>query len=1162
MTVTLPRPGEAGSELPETPYVGLVPYGEGDAPFFFGRERERKIVTANIRAARLTLLYGPSGVGKTSLLHAGVVSNLRQLAGPALTVAVFSSWSDDPLPALTDQIRRAVSEAVGEDVEAPAEGTPLAETLGGWTGRVRRILVVLDQFEDYFLYHPDEDGDGTFFVEFPCAVNEPNLRVNFLLSIREDALAKLDRFEGRIPNLFGNYIRIDHLTSADARAAVEGPIGEYNRRQPEGAEPYATEPALVDSVVDAAASGRLALAAAGNGALAEEAASGRVETPFLQLVMERLWRATVRAGSHRLTMQTLRELGGAQRIVENHLLEALGSLDPTEQAAAADLFRFLVSRSKTKIAHSASDLAEWTKRPEPEITAVLDKLCRGEHGRLLRAVPPPAGEPEAVRYELYHDVLGEPIFEWRRHYEHGRQRRATIRRFAVASGVLVALVAAFAALGIWALVQRSEANRAANSASSLGLTAAANAQLATHPNESLLLGFEAVRAKSTPQARRIMIAALEKSSDVSVEQNLGTDSNSIINNLAFSPDGHTLATAEVGHMPSFGARGGTTIGLWDPVYTYRQFAILPFSPRYLCMGVAFSRDGRMLASVGCDGTVRLWDTRTDRQIKVYHLHAGRINDVDFSPDGHTLAFAGQDGTVRLWDARTYARLAVLPFAGPRDSYGDSTTLTVRFSPDGNTLAVAGAGGAIRLLDAHSHRQLAMFSGSKAAVVEVRFSPDGRLLASGSRDGTARLWDTRTHRQLAVTKSFRSGAETWIDMAFSPDGHTLATVSGGNALRLWDTRTHRVAIFRGDRKLLVVAFSPDGHTLAVGGGNPVHLNGAVLQLRNIRPQPVLLRGHTGPVYGVAFSPDGHTLASASEDATVRLWDAHGNEPPSVLPGHTGSVYGVAFSPDGHTLASVSDAALKLWDTHSHRPTTLHRNTTGIVSIAFSPDGHTVATGGEDTSVRLWDARSHGQVAVLPGHTDRVNSLAFNPDGKILASASNDGTVRLWDTGTRKSIAVLKIGCGPVHGVAFSPDGHTLALACDDGTVQLWDARSHLRLVVLPGHTGSVSSVAFSPDGQTLASAGADSTVRLWDTRSHSQLGVIHTAVAANSVAFSPDGDSVAFAGADGTVQVWQGILWHDLADLKRQVCSLVVGNLPKGEWQRVAPGLPYHTTCPN
>ena len=158
--------------------------------------------------------------------------------------------------------------------------------------------------------------------------------------------------------------------------------------------------------------------------------------------------------------------------------------------------------SKTKIAHSASDLAEWTKRPEPEVAAVLDKLCRGEHGRILRAVPPPADEPEAMRYELFHDVLGEPIFEWRRRSEHERSRRATIRRFAVVGGALLALVAAFAALGIWALVQRSDANSAASSATSLECAATMPRRAATTQMRcGCSKRWPAVRLSSAPPGR-------------------------------------------------------------------------------------------------------------------------------------------------------------------------------------------------------------------------------------------------------------------------------------------------------------------------------------------------------------------------------------------------------------------------------------------------------------------------------------------------------------------------------------------------------------------------------------------------------------------------------------------------------------------------------------
>src|SRR5439155_7852760 len=153
---------------------------------------------------------------------------------------------------------------------------------------------------------------------------------------------------------------------------------------------------------NAAAAGELAVGE-GGGVGILDVPSDAIEAPFLQLVMERLWRAMVEAGSgsRELTLAGLEELGGAQRIVENHLLTALSGLSRAERAVAADVFRFLATRSKTKVTQSATDLAEWTKRPEPEVATVLDKLCSPEHGRILRPIPPPAGAHEAMRYELF-----------------------------------------------------------------------------------------------------------------------------------------------------------------------------------------------------------------------------------------------------------------------------------------------------------------------------------------------------------------------------------------------------------------------------------------------------------------------------------------------------------------------------------------------------------------------------------------------------------------------------------------------------------------------------------------------------------------------------------------------------------------------------------------
>ncbi len=571
--------------------------------------------------------------------------------------------------------------------------------------------------------------------------------------------------------------------------------------------------------------------------------------------------------------------------------------------------------------------------------------------------------------------------------------------------------------------------------------------------------------------------------------------------------------------------------------------------------LAYSPDGKVLASASQDRTVRLTDAATGELQAVLSGHTDEVNWVAFRRDGQLLATGSDDGTVRLWSVAGGVEVARL------DAH-QKEIVCVSFSPDGKLLAAAGQAGTICFWDPEKRELLGTVHGHAASVEALAFSPDGNTLATCSRDHNAILWDVATRKE---RMRLADHSCAYHSLAYSPDGKVLATGQADGSLRLWEAATGN--LLRGRHRhtgaVQSVAFSPDSRKVATGSDD-----GTIrLWDGTIGKSLHLLRGHTKGVWSVTFAPDGLTLASGSRDHTIKLWDSTPQEAWQPLSADGLPIHSFAVIPDGRAVVGRDDGTvqilevegrrfggklparsealagrfavsrdgsrlatraasgrIELWSLSDSRSVTAIAGAAPGSAIALSSQGDKLALQRADFTIEIWSAQDAkaSLKSSLQGAESLMMSAAFSPDGRWLATGHRDHGILLWDL-TQGSHETLVGHRGDVSCLAFSPDGLTLASGDVTHTAKLWEVATGQERCNLLGHKGAISALAFSPDGRTLATASHGRTISLWSVRTGMNLANLEGPMElVQAVSFTPDGRALLSAGASqgkGQLLLW-------------------------------------------
>jgi len=528
-------------------------------------------------------------------------------------------------------------------------------------------------------------------------------------------------------------------------------------------------------------------------------------------------------------------------------------------------------------------------------------------------------------------------------------------------------------------------------------------------------------------------------------------------------------------------------------------------------GLDFSPDGRLLGTASWDGTAKVWDAESGKELLSLVGHNGVVNDIKFSPDGKLIATAGEDALVKIW----YANTGTLKVSLPSHEAG---VTSVDFGQDGTRLVSGSEDDTVILWNVETSSLMNKFrpdgfDTKNKYIQSVAFSPGGdRIIASGYQ--TVVVWSTIDYSEIHRLRGNQS--DVWA-VAFAPDGLSMLTASSG--VKIWDTYngTERYNLSSHRGEVTSAAFSKDGNYILTGSWDST----AKLWTANLLIDTLKLKQNVGQNLDANYSSDGKSIVVSDGNGNIIVYDAETGE--TVTGWNTKAwTSSVSFDPKNRQriVSGDDNGQLQVWLVGQDAPAwNVKAHDGAITSATFSPDGSKVITTGSDKAIRIWDAQTGNSLGELSNESGKnIFDARFSDDGSRIVTANEDKTAQIWDAASGKSLLTLTGHTDYVLTAVFSHDGKYVYTGGYDSTIRKWDVSTGELLLTITGHTGRVLGLDVSPDDSLLASGSADTTVRVWDVYSGKEIfKYLGNNEDVNSVAFNHDGTRILTASSDETTK---------------------------------------------